>query len=592
MLFPKPRATGASVVSLLLLLGAIATPATPGLTQHPTPRPAPPRLLAKFDVSAGTVQVLQPLPGSSGEYAVPIMIGDAPRTMALQPHDLRTPDFQLLVQDANGTRAVATPPCTTYRGTLLEEPDTKVAASIVDGSVSAIVYRPGRVPGDRGDNWIVQPVREVDPAAGPSLHLVFLATDTVPLPYHCGNGFAPPPRPQEPPIGFDTTYLCDVAIEADVEFYQLNGSNVTATQNDVTAVMNQVEFIYDRDCDIQYNITTILVTTTSVYTSNDPGTLLTQFGNRWNTVHAGIPRDLAHLFTGRSLTGSVIGIAQLASVCNIGVAYGLSESRFSPNFNARVGLTCHEMGHGWSAQHCDGANPCYIMCAGLGGCSGNVTLFGPTEIGQIVPFAQSRPCLSVVPLTPVIATANPVTVTVFNPGNVTLSGSGFLGATSYRVGTTTYTSGFTVSSDNQMTIAMPQGTTTGLTTVSVTNPQGTSNSFPLIYNLTSPPKLKTTAAVPSSGGIASFDFGGTPGRLWFLVLGITNTTAPLQGFPLLNPNLLLATGTFNAPLGINNVSVPVPPGLGLLIFYLQILEANPTLPLATGTSNVSITVLL
>ena len=76
------------------------------------------------------------------------------------------------------------------------------------------------------------------------------------------------------------------------------------------------------------------------------------------------------------------------------------------------------------------------------------------------------------------------------------------------------------------------------------------------------------------------------------MLGITNTTAPLQGFPLLNPNLLLATGTFNAPLGINNVSVPVPPGLGLLIFYLQILEANPTLPLATGTSNVSITVLL
>ena len=58
--------------------------------------------------------------------------------------------------------------------------------------------------------------------------------------------------------------------------------------------MNQVEFIYNRDCTIQYSITTIVVTTTLVYTSDDPNTLLTQYANRWNTVHAGVPRDIAH----------------------------------------------------------------------------------------------------------------------------------------------------------------------------------------------------------------------------------------------------------------------------------------------------------
>ena len=51
-------------MSPALLLGLVAV-AVPGNTtaQHPTPRLAPPHLLAKFDVSAGTVQVLEPLLG-------------------------------------------------------------------------------------------------------------------------------------------------------------------------------------------------------------------------------------------------------------------------------------------------------------------------------------------------------------------------------------------------------------------------------------------------------------------------------------------------------------------------------------------------
>ena len=105
------------------------------------------------------------------------------------------------------------------RGFLLEEPDTKVAASIDNGSVSAIVYRPGIRPGDPGQNWIVQPVREVDPTAGAAVHVVFRGGDTVPLPYTCGN--APvPPRPIPDPIGIDVTLSCDFAIEADLQFYR------------------------------------------------------------------------------------------------------------------------------------------------------------------------------------------------------------------------------------------------------------------------------------------------------------------------------------------------------------------------------------
>lgn len=580
-----------SLRSLSVALGVIASFAPAALAQHPTPRPAPPALLAQFDANVGTVQLLTPLAGANGDYAVPIMLGGLPRTMALQPYEMRSPTFRLIVEDATGRHQVPTPPCTTYRGFLLEDPQTEIAASIIDGSVSAILHQPAGLAGP-AQSWVVQPVREVNPAVGASTHFVYLASDTVPLPYTCGNGVAVPRPGQQAPIGLDTVYECDIAIEADLEFYQLNGSNVTATQNDVTSVMNQVEFIYNRDCDIQYDLTTIIVSTTAVYSSNDANILLSQFASRWNSVHAAVPRDVAHLFTGRNLLGTTIGLAQLSSICNLGVAYGLSQSRFSTNFSARVGLTSHELGHGWSAQHCDASSPCYIMCSGLGGCSANVTLFGPSEISQITAFAPTCPCLNTIPIPPQITAATPNPVSVFNPGVVVLTGQGFTGVSSYRVGTTNFSSGFGVTNDYQMSITMPTGTALGVTQISVTNPQGISNSFPMVYNVTSPPKLKATGAVPATGGIASFDFGGTPNRMWFLLLGITNTTVPLQGFPLLDPHLILTTGTFPAPLGITNVSVPVPPGIGLLIFYLQVLEALPSAPVATGTTNITVTVLL
>ena len=76
------------------------------------------------------------------------------------------------------------------------------------------------------------------------------------------------------------------------------------------------------------------------------------------------------------------------------------------------------------------------------------------------------------------------------------------------------------------------------------------------------------------------------------MLGISNQTTPFQGYPLLSNPLLLTQGTFSGPLGIDGVQIPVPPGLGLLIFRAQILEADPTAAQATGTSNVRVIILL
>ncbi|MFN3240023.1 MAG: M12 family metallo-peptidase [Planctomycetota bacterium] len=580
------HAAATSARLLLLLIATLAPFASANAQQA---RLAPPNLLALFEVGAGTLQSLS-LPGSPQDsLRVPVVLGGVPYTLALAPHDVRAANFQLFERTAQGLVLHPTPDCVTFRGSLVEQPNARVAATVVDGTLEGMVFLPPTGPGLNGETWVVQPVRRVDPRASASLHIVFRATDTNPLPYQCGTDTTG--LSVATPVGSpDYTAVCEIAIEADRQFWQWNNNSVTQTQNDVTSVMNQVDFIYDRDCDTTFLVTSLIVTTTTVYTTNDSSALLSQFSNYWNTNNASIQRDIAHLFTGRNLTGSTIGVAYLGVICSQTNGYGLSQSDFTNNFNSRVGLTCHELGHNFGAPHCNGNSPCYIMCSGLGGCSNNVTLFSPAVAAQIDSAAHAASCMPPPATAPVLTSASTPTVTTFAPGSVTLQGSGLLTVDSYTVGGQTSTSGIVVVSDTALSVAMPQGTALGPTTITVSNPLGTSNALTVDYVVTQPPKLRATTLVPSTGGIASYDFGGTPGNQWFLVLGILPQTAPLQGFDLLANPLLLSFGTFSAPLGIENWSVPVPAGLGVLQFYFQVLEGDPS-GVATGVSNLTTTIL-
>ncbi len=392
--------TFAAFVSSLVIVAAPVS-----LASGPQAQDQDALIRQNLSVSGYSIQNLAIPGGPGGPFQVTLPLGGVAREIAFEPHSVRAPGFKVMVQDASGALSeIPAPPETTYRGTVAGVGGAVVSGSLDANGLTATIRLPG------GELWAVQPLKQLVPNAAREAHVVYRESDNVPGDWACGLN--------EPQLGLpalrqlahghsgatpDGLLTCELACDADNQFYTSWGSNTTTVTNDINGIINAVSNIYEVDCQIEMVITQIIIRTsaaTNPYTSNAPGTLLSQFRTQWLSNHANVPRDLAHLFTGRNLDGSVIGIAYLAGICNTN-AFGLSQSRYTSNFTFRTALTAHETGHNFNAQHCDSiCSPCEIMCSGLGGCSGIVTSFSTCDIASITAYSNSRPCLAPPPPPP------------------------------------------------------------------------------------------------------------------------------------------------------------------------------------------------
>jgi hypothetical protein len=369
------------------------------------------RIRQALALTAYTVQNIDLPPQTGAPFTVHLTLAGQAVDVDLTPHSVRAPGFKVMVQDGDGTlHEIPAPPVNTYVGSIEQDPAGTAAGGLNAAGLSLVLIT-GQGPARQ--SWFIQPLADAIPGSPPNAHVVYREQDRVKLDARCGTDepAAHLPRPDlrlpgTVPGGTDAPLVCEIACEADFEFYSLNGQNTTTTTNDINTVIAQVSQIYTNDVNVQFQITQVIIRTsaaTNPYTTNDPSALLNQMTAYWQNNHANVPRDIAHLFTGRAINGSVIGIAWISGVCSFSIGYGLVESRFTTNMAYRVGLSAHELGHNFSAQHCDSVcNPCYIMCSGLGGCNGVVTTFEPCNRTVISNYAQTRPCLAPLP-PPVLA---------------------------------------------------------------------------------------------------------------------------------------------------------------------------------------------
>lgn len=351
--------------------------------------------LAALDLRDGEFTQLDLPADLPAEVVLDFTLGGTPATLTLRRHAVRAASFRLLVDRGGVLTEEPAPAPRTYRGELWRpgSAPARVAASLTDDGLIASVGGPA------GIVYGIAPLRQVSPAADRSEHVIYRQLDSASPAGLCGNpqqegAGAPDERGGTPWFG-SVHQITEIAFDADVEFYNANGSSVTNTTADIENVLNGVELIYENDVNTTYALTAVIVRTTEPdpYTTTVPGSLLDEFRSVWNANHKDIPRDVAHLMTGRNLDGSVIGIAQLGVVCAKTAAYGLSQSRYTTNFTNRIALTAHELGHNWGSPHCSGSG-CFIMCPSLGGC-GPVTLFGDFAKNAINTYKAGIGCLEV-----------------------------------------------------------------------------------------------------------------------------------------------------------------------------------------------------
>lgn len=495
--------------------------------QGPVPTlPAPREILSHFLLRDATVQDLL-LPPGAGTFEVRVELGGVPHTVRFHPHEIRSTDFQLLVDDGRSVRPVPAAPSVTYQGFVLGQPESVAAGTLVQGRLSAVI----RLGADL--IYGIEPADQAIPGLPGSSHVVFRAHDVHLPDVRCGN-HETQPRPFEgggpAPLAMKEA---EIAIDVDLEYYNRYGANTTSVQNQVTSVMNAVDAIFKRDVEITYKVTTILIRTTAIYSGTDMGSLLTQFANYWNGNHGSVRRDLAHYFTGKGSFSGVIGIAYLGVVCNVGSAYGVSKA-FSSALTTNAGLVSHETGHNWNAPHCDATPPCYIMCSGLGGCGANVTLFGSVSSSTIISFKNSRTCLSdpIPPNPPVLTNVSPNTVTSFQPAEVTLTGNYFVGATKLVIGSTDVTS-FNVVNTNTIKFTPPAPFAIGASTIRVVNPVGQSAQLPYTVTGNHPSVLSIPAYLPRGFPLP---FRTHTDKNWraLLLLSTSNQPSVLPGVVSLN----------------------------------------------------------
>ena len=204
------------------------------------------------------------------------------------------------------------------------------------------------------------------------------------------------------------TSQIDVAVVADFEFAKHARVELKSNaEAEMITRMNNVDGIFSSSAlHVQINVGRVDV----FDSSDDPftksnadcplsnaGCLLSEVAKFRDDSTAQEANGLTHLFTGRDLDGTTVGIAYVGQLCSERYGVGLTEARGVLNVTFESLIVAHELGHNFGAGH-DGASggPCeseqqtYLMSPGLNGSD----TFSNCSITQMEDDVRRAPCIT------------------------------------------------------------------------------------------------------------------------------------------------------------------------------------------------------
>jgi hypothetical protein len=284
--------------------------------------------------------------------------------LELTPHDMRAADYYAEeVVEGGATRRLESTPVKTFRGKAHGLNEAESRFTIDENKFEGAMIT-------RGDIYVIEPARKYAPLADQSDFVFYKASDVEPDAVgtcaatldkeitQTGERVLSEANASNLTTSdavFSPNLDTQLATEADYEFVTAKGGS-TAANDEILSIMNQVEGVYQAQLGITFSIAITAQhtwnTASDPYTTTDSGALLDEFRNYWNANFTGIGRDLAHMWTGKDLNGSTVGVAWVSAVCQSPTySYGLSQI-----LNSSPGkfiLTAHEIGHNFGASHAD-----------------------------------------------------------------------------------------------------------------------------------------------------------------------------------------------------------------------------------------------
>lgn len=203
----------------------------------------------------------------------------------------------------------------------------------------------------------------------------------------------------------------DIGAIGDFELFERFGSDEGATEAAILTRLNTVDGIYSEQLGVQISVEELEVFTTEdddPFTDElDAGELLDELSTYRRDTAAQSSQGLTHLYTGRDLEGSTVGIAFLDVLCRPLAGAGLSEGRAGPMFDALV--AAHEIGHNFGAEHdaeedsvCESAPEGFLMAGSIN----DSDEFSQCSIDTMTPNIASASCIAPLPTVDLRMTAD------------------------------------------------------------------------------------------------------------------------------------------------------------------------------------------
>lgn len=275
--------------------------------------------------------------------------------LILTPRDLRSPRYKAEDTSSVGVRELEKGAVTTFKGKVSGEDASEVRLTIDDAKVEGY-FETG------GERFFIEPARRYSRLAAADVLIVyrerdFLKTDAavcqVAEKIERGGKMVASDLANRAQAAVK---VIELATEADFQYLSKFGNSAAQANAEILSILNMAEGVYERELGL-----TLAVVYQHTWSTGDPfnavdiTTLLTSFQSYWNANFppTQIPRDAAHLFTGKDYAQGA-GYAFIGVICsNPSFSYGLSGYiDWAP---AKFLITAHEIGHNLGANHADTA---------------------------------------------------------------------------------------------------------------------------------------------------------------------------------------------------------------------------------------------